>query len=452
MTDHPDSSDRELITPRNSLPAGAALLAGPAEFRLPVSHLVFAGCLNQWGRNSYWQHGVWEVDIETVRTTSTCGSPVFSSGKWWVGFLREGAGGAVCDGREVRFSVPEGQEVLIYENQPRDESAWVLYRELAAARLVHAPAPVATPAHWHEWEYCTWVEQKVLAAGGYAHLVLDEKLVRQLAERVLRLGLPPGKFTIDAGWHESFPQGRLTDGYWRTDSSRFPDLPALCRWLKAQGFVPGLWFGLSCLPGDAPLRHERPDLFGSNEHAVKAEDGEERTQWSLAPGPATEAFLRDRLRPYVEMGFRKFKFDFCYGGRSRMIALMRTLHAAVRSLDPAVEIESHHPDFFFSRWLDSCRLNDVLIMPGWDWEGLTLAHMRVTRLCAPDRIMNLDHAGGNDQDVGEGDFLRHLEILDSVPETQARYAVGSLLPDRFSAKARERFRAFVQRHRGSPPS
>jgi hypothetical protein len=437
--------------PIEVLPSGAALVVGPCELALPAgSPAVFSGCLNHWGLNSYWRSGSWAVDIEQVRSASTCGSPIFAGAHGWVGFLRDEPGRVRCDGSRVVFEIPAGQELLVYEEAPRDDSPWCVYRNLADRRLVERPVHVPRAAHWTEWEYCTWVEQKAVAAIGQAGRVpLNESLVRQLAERILRLGLPPGKFTIDDGWSRTTPEGGWNDGYWQTDPVKFPDLPGLCDWLRGHGFTPGLWFGLPLLPAKARLRVDRPDLFGALDRLTDSESAQDESPWSLAPGPATEAYVRETLRPYAEMGFRKFKFDFYYGARSRMNALARTVHHAVRGLDPQIEIESHHPDFFFSRWIDSCRLNDVLIHPGCDWEGLTLAHMRVTALCAPDRIMNLDHLGGNDPRVGEADFLRHLALLDFAPTTLARHAVLSLLPDRFSPAAQAKVREFVLRHRGS---
>lgn len=431
-----------------SLPSGASILTGPTRIDLPAAGpSVFTGCFNHWGRNCYWQSGAWSVEIDQVRSTSTCGSPVFAGAKWWAGFLREGPGGVSCDGKKVSFNVPAGQELLVFDPAPYDESAWRIYLEQAEHRLVERPAPVARPAHWTAWEYCTWVEQKAAATPAQeGRDPINEKLVRELAERVLRLGLPPGKFTIDDGWQQHAPSGFWNDGYWRIDPRKFPDLPGLCAWLKARGFTPGLWFGLPLLPAKAALRTDRPELFGSLDHVVNAETNLDNSPWSLASGPVTEAYVRETLRPYVEMGFRKFKFDFYYGVRTRMNALARTVHRAVRSLDPTIEIESHHPDFFFSRWIDTCRLNDVLVQTSLDWEGLTLAHMRVARLCAPDRVMNLDHLGGNNQHVSEADYLRHLEILALAPRDQARYPVVSLLPDRYSAKACQRVREFVLQH------
>lgn len=432
----------------SSLPAGARIVAGPTQLKLPLRFSAFTGCSNEWGRTSYWRHGPFSVDIATVRSASTCGSPIFASGPWWAGFLREAGGGVESNGRELTFTLPEGQELLVFENAPRDLSAWNLYRELAAARMEVAPAPTVPGAHAYEWEFCTWVEQKrITPPRRHSRTVLNDDLVRQLVARVQRLGLPPGKFTIDDGWQECSPSGGWTDGYWRPNRDAFPDLAATCRHLQSEGFTPGLWFGVGRYPKYAYIRERNPALFGAWESGGESESSTGNT-WTLSATEETEKHFREVLRPYAEMGFRKFKFDFFYGERARMLGLIRTLHRAVRSLDPAIEIESHHPDFFFSRWCDTVRLNDVLIQPGRDWEGLTLAHMRVTHLCAPDRIMNLDHLGGNDPQVGEADYLRHLEILDTAPRDVPRYAVLSVLPDVFAPETRRRVVDFVRRQHG----
>lgn len=433
------------------LPAGATVVRGPVRMEFPVQFSVFAGCYNLWGRNEYWIYKPFKIDIESVASASTCGSPIFSSGSWWVGLLCDAPGSVESDGNRVIVSIPQGQALLVFDPLPADESPWQWYLRLAARRLVEGAALNRPAAHAYDWEYCTWVEQKRLVSPGqHPRTVLDDGLVRSLAERVLKLGIEPGKFTIDDGWQELPAPPIWTDGYWRPNRVAFPDLAKTCAWLRARGFVPGLWFGMGWYPKAANLRTERPSLFGQWEVPEGMESPGDDAPWSLAAGDETEAYLRETLRPYAQMGFRKFKFDFFYGQRRQANAVMRTLWRAVRSLDPTIEIESHHPDFFFSRWCDTVRLNDVLVQPGRDWESLTLSHMRVTRLCAPDRIMNLDHLGGNDPRVGEADYLRHLEILDISAAHPDRYAVLSLLPDHYSPSTVKRVVEFVSRHRRPP--
>jgi hypothetical protein len=151
------------------------------------------------------------------------------------------------------------------------------------------------------------------------------------------------------------------------------------------------------------------------------------------------------------MGFRKFKLDFYYGPRLQMAAIMRCAYEAIKSIDPTVEVEGHHPDLFYSRWTDSVRVNDVKINNGWDWQGLTLAHLRICELCASDKIINLDHAGGNDTTVSEFDYVRHLKLFD-LYDNLSRYPVVSFLPDRYSEKAVEALKLYLKRHTLMPPS
>lgn len=433
------------------LQSSGEIVKGPCTLRVPCEFSVFTGCYNEWGKVEYWQTGAFSIDLQTVRSASTCGSPIFSSGSWWLGFLCDTGGKVECDGKEVVFTFGEGQEALVYEDQPKDGSQWARYRELATERLEDGPEDNRQPgAHAYDWEYCTWVEQKRLAKAGQSpRTVINEGFVRECAERVLRLGLEPGKFTIDDGWQELGCDGAWTDGNWRPNEKAFPSLEKTCSYLKSEGFTPGLWFGMGWYPEAAAVRQDRPGVFGAWEPQGEVESNLGRT-WSIAANAESESYLRETLRPYAEMGFRKFKFDFFYGERARTNAAMKTLYRAVRSLDPSIEIESHHPDFFFSRWTDTVRLNDVLIQPGRDWEGLTLSHMRVSQLCSPDRIMNLDHLGGNDPSVGEADFLRHIDILDTVSRQQARYPVLSLLPDRYSSAAKDRVKRFVKENQYSP--
>ena len=418
------------------------IIPGPDTVEIPLLHSAFVPCHNLWGHNSYFLRGTFDIDVLRLPATSTSGSPAVCSGGRLLGFLTNGEGRFTCDGRSVTAHVPENQRAIVIEGGAEKEQ-WTLYNSLTEAP---SPEPVDPQPHWRLPEYVTWVEQKALAAEqGISPLdCLDEAMVRRFVERIRRMELPFGKITIDAGWQQHELPNQ-TDGYWEVDTTRFPNLETLCRWLEKQGFVPGLWFGLPRVGAGAPILQEHPELFSDSATAGDEETPAPRRLNYHVPSDELTAFYRNLFRPYAEMGFRKFKLDYYYGERAHMTGLIRCAHDAIRALDPTIEIECHHPDIFFSRWVDVVRANDVKIENGWDWEGLTLAHLRVCGLCAKDRIINLDHAGGNEPSVVEHDFLRHMQLFDLYSDLDT-YPVVSLLPDRFSDQTAEAVRSFVQKH------
>lgn len=416
------------------------IVTGPAEHSFKIEHSVFAPFYNLWGHTSCFLRGPFDLDILDASAASTSGSPAVATGRRFAGFLTPAGGRVVSDGTRVTCFVPENQKLLVVDGLD-ERDAWRLYNAQVEAP---APPPAAEQPHWRLPEYVTWVEQKAVAAEkGCSPLdCLDDAFVRRYARRILDLGLPPGKLTIDAGWQQHRTPLQ-TDGYWRVATDLFPHLPGLCHWLEDRGFAPGLWFGLPRVQAGGALLEDRPELFEPSLRRSVEENTEVTGAFYHEPSPALVDFYREIFRPYVAMGFRKFKLDYYYGPRQRMTELIRCAYEAITSLDPTVEVESHHPDIFFSRWVHAVRANDVNILPGWDWQGLTLAHLRVCELCAPDRLINLDHAGGNEPSVSELDFIRHLRLFDVYAELRA-YPVVSLLPDRFSARAVDALQAYIE--------
>jgi hypothetical protein len=418
------------------------IIQGPGTYAIPLQNSAFVPFCNYAGwSNTYFQHGTFDFDILNS-SGGTIGSPAVFSGFTLGGFLTSAGGRVSSDGKTITFHIPDGQKLLVAESDS-EAQLWEVYN-----RSMEADAPAAVPGqpHWLLPEYCTWVEQKAIALDRRTgpRQVLNEGMVVEFMSRVKALGLPLGKLTIDDGWQQTLSDSSWTDGYWRVDTDKFPDLPRLCRRIAEEGFTPGLWFGIPCVPVDAPIVRERPELFADQVENSETETAVQSRRY-FRPSEELTDFYREIVRSYIEMGFRKFKFDFFYGPIGLMRGIMRCLHDAVRSVDPTVEIESHHPDFFFSRWLDVCRLNDVLIRPGFDWVGTTLAHMRVTERSAPDRIMNLDHVGGNEPVVSEEDYIRHVRLFDLSPEIP-RYPVVSLLPDRFTERAVNEIKRYLTNH------
>jgi hypothetical protein len=417
------------------------ILVGPDTFEMPLIHSAFTPFYNLWGHNSYFHRQPFSVDINEVDATSTSGSPVVATEFRMAGFLTSAGGRVSLEGGKIRCEIPEGQKVVVLEGGTERE------QHNRYLELVEAPAPEPSPVqpHWLLPEYVTWVEQKDVAAKTKTPppSCLDEASVKDFVRRVKALGLPQGKLTIDDGW-----QGGGTpriDGHWNVDTAKFPDMPGLVHWIEDEGFVPSLWFGLPRVGRGAPILKDRPELFEGLVDTGAEEAGQAKGMYYHHPSPELTDFYREIFARYIGMGFRKFKLDFYYGPRQLMAGLIQCAYEAIKSVDPTVEVESHHPDVFFSRWVDAVRVNDVNIQNGWDWQGLTLAHLRVCELCAPDKVINIDHAGGNEPKVCEADFIRHLSLFHGYTDV-VRYPVVSLLPDRFSDAAVIALKEYLHRH------
>jgi len=422
---------------------------------MPLVHQAFVPFHNIWGMNSYFLNGPFDLDIEMLEAGCTSGSPVVATGQQFAGFLRLSPGRVHCeDGHVIHFEIPDGQ-ALLHMVGGTEREQWAEYNARVEAPC---PAPRMRQPFWQLPEYVTWVEQEALAHehGGSPVDQLTDGMVHSFVERIEALDLPPGKLTIDAGWYRQSGQGLDSiDGYWQVDKNKFPDMPGLCDWIKSRGFVPALWFGLPKVSTTSPLLQQHPELFDFDVSSeLKWEEVQVSTSMWFRPSPQVTDYYRTIFAPYVEMGFRKFKLDFFGGPRVHMTGLIRCAHEAIVSLNPTIEIEGHHPDIFYSRWVDSVRIHDVILHNGWDWQGLTLSHLRVAELCAPDRVINLDHGGGNiylysNPDVrvlpAEEDYIRHLRLYD-IYDQITRYPVVSLLPDRYGPEARQALRDYLSRH------
>jgi hypothetical protein len=377
---------------------------------------------NQWGKNSYTQSGAFLYDAFGLDALSTSGSPVIISDGKFIGFLNESGGYAEYDGHEaLTVRCPEEQELFIYEGDA--ELAWRMYN----AKLLGDYA-VNNGVFYDEPEYCTWVEQKWLAerkniSGKDA---LTHGFVIDFMDRIEKTELPKGKLTIDAGWYREKQSGSIGD--WLPDKEKFPDLSKTVNEIEKRGFIPGLWFSPS-------LVAESSDYFKADNtrgYGVWAKG--ENIDWNekLRYSTEGEAFYKrysEVFETYIKLGFKKFKLDIFYGPKNRMKLLLKACYEIIKSIEPGVEVECHIPDVFVSRYCDTVRTNDVLITDGSDWRGVTRTHYDICRLSSPDKVINVDHIGGNNPDVSEKDFLAHAGML----KNYKGYPVVSLLPDRFSS-------------------
>lgn len=405
------------------------IIQGPCTFEFkaaPTCEIPFRG--SGMG-NIYFQEGPFNYDILEY-CGGTSGAPAVSSYNKTAAFLTDKGGRIINDGKNVKIVIEKGQKLLYMDDDRSEREKWMAYKNLVELPEVKTPT---RQAFWLLPEYVTWVEQKYSA--GKAKLkprdVLNEEFVLEYMDRIEKLGYPKGKLTIDDGWQETFGDAEWTDGYWRVDKTKFPDMKRMCDEIKEHGFVPSIWMGIPSVPVGASILEDHPELF---DEELKLGGGT-YDRYYYKPSELLTKHFKDVISPLAEMGFRKFKFDFFYGPRGRMRGIMKCLHDAVRSIDETIEIESHHSDPFFSCYCDVFRMNDVIPVPGYDWRGLTLSHIRLANYIATDCIINLDHAGGNYPFINEEDFIENLRLFDFVYD-KPRYAVVSLLPDRFSEKAR----------------
>lgn len=418
------------------------ILTGHATLQLPQSGAVFLPFRGSGFYNSYYQEGAFCYDLHQYHG-GTSGPDGVCSWDHIALFLTDRGGKISSDGHTVTIEIPAGQS-LLYMNDATDEAEkWSLYKQLV--QLPELPT-VPRQDFWFLPEYVTWVEQGRVAKpkGLHPRVALDEQFVLDYMDRIEALGLPKGKLTLDDGWQElcDGDMNTWTDGYWQPDSKKFPDFAGLIATIKARGFVPSLWLGIPSVPHQARLVTDNPALFDGVDQDENEQMGD---RYYYVADEALYQHFTNVLTPLAEMGIRKFKFDFFYGPRKRMREIMAVLHQVVRDIDPTIEIESHHPDPFFSCYCDTFRLNDVHCVPGFDWRGLTLAHIYLANHLATDCILNLDHLGGNTATVCEDMFLQHLQLFDAV-QPKPQYPVISILPDQFSADGLQAVKTYIEQH------
>lgn len=395
-----------------------------------VTGPVYLPCHNRWAEDVYTQTGGFDLDPVDAPAWSTSGSPVLVMGDLFVGVLDPRAGGSFhSDGDRLRVSAPPDGRLFVREGQ----DPLVSWREYNAAVCAEHPDSGATAGDFVDAvEYCTWVEQKRVAADDGLHGPLDAltgDFILGYLERIDRLGFPPGKVTVDVGWSPRSGPGGFGD--WDVATDRVPDLGRIAEVIEDAGHVAGLWFA----PGRADVGsryfHAHPDRSAPVDNTSGEVPLEGPAEYYAQPTEELAEHYRRVFSHYSGLGFRKFKLDMHYGRKTLMRDQLALCYRAIKESDSAAEIEHHIPDIFVSRFSDAIRTNDVLISPGRDWRALTLAHWKVCDLSSPDKVLNLDHVGGNDHSVDEHDYLAHWAMY---PQ-QRGHPVISLLPDRYSRKA-----------------
>ena len=221
---------------------------------------LFCPFYNAWGENVYDFYQPFTLDPFTLPASSTSGSPVVLTRDGFFGFLNDCGGSFSFDGScTLTVTLKQGARLYIAEHcAPMEE--WKSYSKFFEQN------EKKNEAFWSNLEYCTWVEQSKQAAlsGKTNSEVLCEKFVYDYLERVLKMGFPRGKFTIDDGWmvdHDA--DGKYLLGDWTVDRKKFPHFERLIADVKKAGFIPGLWLAPFTATRNSKLLSAHPELLGT---------------------------------------------------------------------------------------------------------------------------------------------------------------------------------------------
>ncbi len=388
------------------------------------------------GGAHYFQNDEFVHNPFTIPASGMSGSPVIMAANGtFVGFMStRGYQQSLFkfDGKEtLTVVVPEGQQ-LFYESGLKGDAAWKKYNAEMMKQLDFKPLENA-PVFWGDVEYCTWVEQKKQSKGRQGHFkLLTHEFVSAYADKIIELGYPKGKLTLDHGWGV-FPDGSIDSGFgsWEPDSKTFPDFRKTADMIREKGFTPGLWIGFPKVHAASTIGKRYPEILGAGQSG-KVSDIKTDIRW-LNPQADIFGYAQEVISRYQQMGFRKFKIDMSYNTKSDMLPIHKELYRAAKSIDPELEMEFHVPDIFFCKFGDVNRTNDIWMNPQYDWPGRVESHYTVTYKSAPGRGINLDHIGGNDTSesaMTEANFLKHLAMY----EGKTGYPLVSILPHHISEK------------------
>lgn len=382
---------------------------------------LFCPFYNIWGEYAYDFHTPFSLDPFKLPASSTSGSPVVLSRDSFFGFLNDCGGSFSFDGScFLTVTLQPGAKLYVSEHcAPMEE--WKAYNR-------HFEQEKKTCAFWSDLEYCTWVEQSKQAAlsGKTNSEVMSEDFVYQYIERIKKMSYPRGKFTIDDGWMvDRDEKGNYYLGDWEIDRKKFPHFEQLIADLKKEEFIPGLWLAPFTATKNSKLIREHPELLGAPYSA-------ERNWYNLLP---REDILTDHYRRifeyYAGLGFMKFKLDISYGPKNDMIRILKLIYGIIKDINPDIEVETHMPDIFATRYADTVRINDVSFDAAGKWRSVVSGHYVVCKNSSPDRILNLDHIGTNASLSSAENYLEHCGILLEYAKESGGYPVISYLPDIF---------------------
>lgn len=394
---------------------------------------------NECCQNKYYFYRPFKFDPFEIWAFTTSGSPCILGQNLFVGFLNETGGTFEYDGAGcLTVTVPAGQELFVSEGGDPFE-AWKEYNNIIiSSEGFKTPYYDHKEEFWKQIEYCTWVEQKHLAAvegGKNVQSVLSEEFVYDYMRRVKALGLPTGKLTIDDGWDLEFDEnGKRIYGNWEPDPTRFPHFEQMVKDMTDNGFIPGLWFAPFTMTPSCRLAKTHPELVGHTWSQDPIAESDRKLHY-IVDDDALDDYYKSIFHKYIDMGFKKFKLDMSYGNKREMKLLMKRIYRIIKEKDPSVEVETHMPDIFLAKYSDTVRINDVLLDDNGVWRGVTTEHWRVSRNSC-DKILNLDHIGTNTPMPREEDYVMHTKMLLAL---KGGYPCVSLLPDNFGGETEKSF-------------
>jgi len=388
-----------------------------------VNPPLFMPFYNRWGENVYYVTEPFCLNPMTIDAWSTSGSPVILTEDKFFGIIA----GEKCtfefDGTSfLTIHLHKGEVLYVAENSnPYEE--WQAYNKLII-KNEYKPEKF-----WSNLEYCTWVEQSKQAwlSGKTNQDVLDEKFIYNYLEKLDKLAFPKGKFTIDDGWavNSSWDVGPSI-GNWDVDRKKFPNFEKVVKEISNAGYIPGIWLSPFTFTTDCDLAKKYPELIGKPYRAGN------KWHYILPDEEKLAEYYQRIFSYYLEIGFRKFKLDLSYGPKNEMIKLTEIIYKTVKNMNKEVEIETHIPDIFATRYADTLRMNDVSIDMKGKWRFVNSGHYTVCKYSSPDRILNLDHVGTNAALVKYKDFKEHFELIMQYARESGGYPTISNLPDLYS--------------------
>jgi hypothetical protein len=253
-------------------------------------------------------------------------------------------------------------------------------------------------------------------------------MICEYLKTIRRMGWKSGRFTIDEGWCMRDGEGGFGDWIPRADL----DMPALAKQIRMNGHVPGIWMSPVLIDSQSRAARENPGLVGSPVEMRGECDW--LKYYYVNPSDASQELIDSLFQKAFDWGYRKFKLDVFYGPKPVMYELARQCRQAADRLPEPIELEGHIPDPFCAQYMDVVRINDLMISeqyPGW--RSVFDGHLTVCRNSLPGMVLNLDHIGGNCTNMGEAEYIEHLNLLKE--NSDIGYPTLGLLPQHVSPLA-----------------